>query len=351
MLPKCSLLGVWHWGTAENLQAKNIPTSLYAPVDYSIITLIRSKGNYHFANQVSLLLIHKVSHATIILGHASCLQKWGHCTHSTLQGGCSSHRDQLWTSPPAGVRLLYPSHGEAQTEPMWLSGDRGSAQVFWHQSRDTCQRFTLPALSTWYHGWGLQCDTDTAEWQLCGCDSDCPCCSEEEALQTHPHHELPLQTHHQNLFGSLNTFRSYMQQQAGDLQLDLGCASGLILQTPAKQSHSNFLVCLAPLSCQSSPSSPCRGRNTQSRVVTTPLPWELYISQWMAAMVPAGPARSGALRGLRPFPLRGAPAQSFNHPPMQSHQFSVCFYFGPPVATSWDGFLREERGKKLPCCQ
>lgn len=185
---------------------------------------------------------------------------------------------------------------------------------------------------------------------LCGRDSDCPCCSKKEALQTDHHNEVPLQTHHQNLSRSLNTFRSYMQQQAGDLQLDLGCASGLILQTPAKQSHSNFLVCLAPSSCQSSPGSPCRGRNSQSGAVTTPLPWELYISQWMAAMVPTGPARTGALRGLRPFPLRGAPAQSFNHPPMQSHQFSVCFYFGPPVATSWDGFLRAERGKKLPCC-
>lgn len=159
------------YGTGElqrtHSQAKNIPASLYAPVDYSIITLIRSKGNYHFANQVSLLLIHKVSHATIILGHASGLQQQGHCTHTTLQGGCSSPRHQLWTSPPAGVGLLYPSHGQAQTEPMWLSGDRGSVQAFWLQSRDICQRFTLPALNTSYHGWCLQCDTDTAQWQLC----------------------------------------------------------------------------------------------------------------------------------------------------------------------------------------
>lgn len=180
-------------------QAKNIPTSLYAPVDYSIITLIRSKGNYHFANQVSLLLIHKVSHATIILGHASRLQQQGHCTHPTLQGGCSSPSHQLWTSPPApaGVRLLYPSHGQAQTEPMWLSGVRGSAQAFRLQSRDICQRFTLPALSTWYHGWCLQCDTDTAQWQLCVGVNHCPSWSEKETLQTHPHQEIPLETRHQ----------------------------------------------------------------------------------------------------------------------------------------------------------
>lgn len=46
-------------------QAKNIPTSLYTLVGYSIITLIRSKGNYRFTSQVSLLLIHEASHLTI----------------------------------------------------------------------------------------------------------------------------------------------------------------------------------------------------------------------------------------------------------------------------------------------
>lgn len=59
---------------------------------------------------------------------------------------------------------------------------------------------------------------------LCGCDNHCPCWSEKEALHTHPHHKIPSEPRHQNISRSLNTFRSYMQQQASDLQLDLGCA-------------------------------------------------------------------------------------------------------------------------------
>lgn len=100
-------------------------------------------------------------------------------------------------------------------------------------------------------------------------------------------------------------------------------------------------MCLVPLPCQSSPSlgswhplfhESCR-----------------HFSWWVAAMFSAGPARSGALRGLGPFSSQGAPAQSFNHLPLQSHQFSACFYFGPPVFMGWVSKSREwEKSAMLP---
>lgn len=221
----------WEYGTGglqrTHSQAKNIPTSLYTLVDYSTITLIRSKGNYHFANQVSLLLIHKVSHATIILGHASRLQQQGLCTHTTLQGGCSS---PVINSKHLLLLLFLQGQGfciQAMVNLRQNQSDCQETEALPEPSGSRAGTFARDSACTeHFKPWAMPsvCHRHSTGAALCGCDSHCPRWSERETLHTHPHHEVPLETRHQSLSRSLNTCRNDMQQQAGDLQLDLGCA-------------------------------------------------------------------------------------------------------------------------------
>ena len=140
----------------------------------------------------------------------------------------------FWMSPPpAGVRLVHPSHGQAHMKPLWPSGDGGSsilpkacgsgAGTF---GRDVC------CLQ-----WALRTTGDAfSEMQIQHSDSTVcvrPSLSmlEWKGVTVHPPSSWgPTRTriqepHHQNFPASLNTFRSYLQQQVvtGDLQLDLGC--------------------------------------------------------------------------------------------------------------------------------
>lgn len=114
-------------------------------------------------------------------------------------------------------------------------------------------------------------------------------------------------------------------------------------------------ACLLPWLCQSSPIGYQPNKPTEKETAMSgawhPLCQDCCRnhSWWAAAMFLASPARSGAehlsmaLSALDHFYPQGSPAQSFFHPPKQSHQFSACLYFGPRVAVSWDGFLRAHK--------
>lgn len=116
----------WEYGTGglqrTHPQAKNIPTSLYTPVDYSIITLIRSKGNYCFASGVPF-----VNTQSQPRHHYS----WP-CLMTAAAGPLRSHhpaRRVLIPQPPTPNTSSSSCRRKASVGKSWSSSDRTSVTV------------------------------------------------------------------------------------------------------------------------------------------------------------------------------------------------------------------------------
>lgn len=100
-------------------------------------------------------------------------------------------------------------------------------------------------------------------------------------------------------------------------------------------------MCLVPLPCQSSPSlGPWHPFSIRAADIT-PGEWQKCFQLAQPDQEPQG--------ALSHFPPKEHQLRVSTTSPWQSHQFSACFYFGPPVFMGWVCKSRErEKSAMLP---